>query len=78
MLLISQKNTKDEKNRSQFCKKKYESKKGNALDESSNEIGKDKKLYINEDLKVALLTHSYLSAIQIDGLLDDVYSQSDV
>jgi len=62
-------------NRSQFRKKKFESKKNDESGEATN--NDSKKLYINDNLKAALLTHSDLSAVQIDELLEDANFQAD-
>jgi len=62
-------------NRSQFRKKKFETKKDGDSDAASN--NGSRKLYMNDNLKAALLTHSDLSAIQIDELLEDANAQSD-
>jgi len=63
-------------NRSQFRKKKFESNKNSGSD-SNNNSAPTNKLHINDTLKAALLTHSDLSSVQIDEILEDANAHSD-
>ena len=65
-------------NRSQFRRKKYlDKKKDNSDEGKEKDSDTSKKLVINENLKAALLTHSDLSALQIDEIIEDAQSQAD-
>jgi len=64
-------------NRAQFRKKKYKSKNGENENADNENSGSSKKLHINDNLKAALLTHSFLSLAQIDEILEDAKSYSD-
>ena len=64
-------------NRNQFRRKRYETRKKEESNESKDVEDNKKKLVINDNLKAALLTHSDLSSIQIDKILEDAASHSD-
>ena len=65
-------------NRGQFQKKKYlEKKQDKSEDKDENKNASSKKLINNDNSKAALLTHSDLSGLQIDEILEDAASQAD-